>query len=81
MLQDFSFKILHQLGLRHTNADALSRNPIEHAMDDDDFGEEIRDVGSPSTNTSKREGEALLIQTGEGREWLGDRRKDRECVH
>jgi hypothetical protein len=36
-------------------------------MDDDDFGEEIQDVGSPPTDTSKREGEALLIETGEGR--------------
>jgi hypothetical protein len=41
MLQDFSFQILHRLGLRHTNADALSRNPIGQATDDDDFSEEI----------------------------------------
>jgi len=79
MLQDFSFKILHRLGLRHTNADALSRNPMGQATDDDDFGEEIRDVGSPQTDT--REREALLIQPGEGKEWPGDRRKDRKCVH
>jgi hypothetical protein len=81
MLQDFSFKILHRPGLRHTNADALSRNLVGLATDDDDFGEEIRDVGSPPTNTSKREGEALLIQIGEGKEWFDDRRKDKECVH
>jgi len=47
MLQDFSFKILHRPGLRHTNANALSRNPIGQASDDDDFSEEIQDIGSP----------------------------------
>jgi hypothetical protein len=80
MLQDFSFKILHRPGLRHTNADALSRNPVGQATDDDDFGEKIQDVRSPLNDTFKRKGEALLIQTGEGRKWLGVRRKDRECV-
>ncbi len=28
LLQDFSFKILHRLGMKHTNVDALSRNPV-----------------------------------------------------
>jgi len=28
MLQDFSFKILHRLSLRHADANALSRNPV-----------------------------------------------------
>ncbi len=28
MLQDFSFKIVHRPGMRHANADALSRNPV-----------------------------------------------------
>jgi hypothetical protein len=41
MLQDFSFKIIHRPGLRHTNVDALSRNPVGPAADDDDFSEEI----------------------------------------
>jgi hypothetical protein len=68
MLQDFNFKILHRLGLRHANADALSRNPVGQATDDDDFGEEIQDVGSSPTDTSKKEGDAQLIQTGEGKE-------------
>ncbi len=31
MLQDFSFKIVHRPGLRHTNVDALSRNPVGSA--------------------------------------------------
>ncbi len=41
MLQDFNFKILHRLGLKHTNVDALSKNPMGLATDDDDFSEEI----------------------------------------
>jgi hypothetical protein len=41
MLQDFSFKIIHRPGLRHTNVDALSRNPVGPAVKDDDFCEEI----------------------------------------
>jgi hypothetical protein len=28
LLQDYNFKIVHQLGMRHANADALSRNPV-----------------------------------------------------
>jgi len=43
MLQDFSFKIVHRPGMRHANADALSRNPVGQVVDDDDFNEEIQD--------------------------------------
>jgi hypothetical protein len=46
MLQDFSFKILHRPGMKHTNVDALSRNPVGEAADDDDFSEEIQDIGT-----------------------------------
>jgi len=41
MLQDFNFKIVHQPGTRHANADALSRNLVGQAADDDDFRQEI----------------------------------------
>jgi hypothetical protein len=41
MLHDFSFKMLHQPGLKHTNVDALSRNPMGQTTDDDNFSEEI----------------------------------------
>jgi hypothetical protein len=43
MLQDFNFKIVHRAGLKHANADALSRNPVGQAMDDEDFHQEIQD--------------------------------------
>jgi hypothetical protein len=32
MLEDFNFKILHRPRFRHTNVDALSRNPMGPAM-------------------------------------------------
>jgi hypothetical protein len=41
MLQDFSFKILHRPGLKHANANALSRNLVGQATNDYDFGEKI----------------------------------------
>jgi len=41
MLQDFNFNIVHKPGLRHSNVDALSRNLVGEAMDDDNFSEEI----------------------------------------
>ncbi len=80
MLQDFSFKIIHRPGFRHTNVDALSRNPVRPATDDDDFSEEIQDIGNSLTDTPKGEGEALFVQTSKKIEWLGVRRRDRECV-
>ncbi len=80
MLQDFSFRIVHRPGLRHTNVDALSRNPVGPAMDDDDFCEEIQDIENAQTDTPVEEGKLLFVQTGKETEWLGVRRKDRELV-
>jgi hypothetical protein len=80
MLQDFSFKIVHRPGFRHTNVDALSRNPIGPAMEDDDFCEEIQDIRNAQTDTHMEGGKLLFIQTGTEMEWLGIRRKDRESV-
>jgi hypothetical protein len=77
MLQDFSFKIVHRPGLRHTNADALSRNPIGSAADDDDFSEEIQDIADTQADVPREEGELLCVKTGEETEWMGVRRKGR----
>jgi hypothetical protein len=80
MLQYFNFKIIHRPGLRHTNVDALSRNPVGPATNDDDFSEEIQDIGNTLTDTPRGEGETFFVETGKETEWLGVRRKDRECV-
>jgi hypothetical protein len=45
--------------------DALSRNPVGLAADDDDFGEEIQDIASTPTDVPGEEGELLHIKTGE----------------
>jgi hypothetical protein len=43
MIQDFNFKIVHRAGVRHANADALSRNPVDSHDEDEDFGMEVQD--------------------------------------
>jgi hypothetical protein len=64
MLHDFSFKILHIPGLKHTNVDALSRNPIGQATDDDDFNEEIQDIGTMQIDTPKTMEKIFFVQYG-----------------
>ncbi len=80
MLHDFSFKIIHRPGLRHTNVDALSKNPVGPATNDDDFSEKIQNIGITLTNTPRGEGETLFVQTGKEIEWFGVRRKVKECI-
>ncbi len=66
MLQDFNFKILHQLKLKHTNVDTLSKNPVGAAIDDDNFNEEIQDIGSVQANTHGVDDQIFFIQTSKG---------------
>jgi hypothetical protein len=68
---------MHRPGLKHVNVDALSRNPVGSAEDDDDFGEGIQDV---TANASHEERELLYVQRGGETEWLGVRRKDRRSI-
>jgi hypothetical protein len=49
-------------------------------MEDDDFCEEIQDIGNAQTDTHLEEGKLLFVQIGTEMEWLGIRRKDRESV-
>jgi hypothetical protein len=80
MLQDFSFKIVHRPGLRHTNVDALNRNPVGSVANDDDFGEKIQDIAGTQADVPGEERELLYVQTREEIEWMGVRRKDRRFV-
>jgi hypothetical protein len=75
MLQNFSFKIVHRLGLKHTNVDALSRNPVGPATNDDGINEEIQDIA----NTRVDE-ECLCVQPGKEREWFGTRSRNKELI-
>ncbi len=43
MLQDFNFKIVHIVGVKHAHDDALSRNPVDSHDEDEDFGMEVQD--------------------------------------
>jgi hypothetical protein len=61
MLQDFSFKIHHRLSLKHTNVDALSRNLVGQATDDDDFNEEIQDIGTVQNDSTETIGRIFFV--------------------
>jgi len=49
-------------------------------MEDDDFCEEIQDIGNAQTNAHLEEGKLLFVQTGTEMEWIGIRKKDKESV-
>ncbi len=80
MLQDFSFKILHRPGLKHTNVDALSRNPVGEATDDDDFSEEIQDIGTKQDDSIDTTGGVFSVQYGKESEWFGLKRHSGELI-
>ncbi len=71
---------MHRPGLRHTNVDALSRNPTRLAKEDDDFCEEIQDIGDTHAGSHTEEGRLLIVQNGTEMEWLEIRRKGRKSV-
>jgi len=80
MLQDFNFKILHRPGMRHGNADALSRNPVGRATDDDDFSEEVQDVETIPDDPSEATESMFSVQYGQDSEWFGFRRHARKLT-
>jgi hypothetical protein len=75
MLQDFSFKILHRPGMKHTNVDALSRNPVGAATNDDDFGREIQDLTTKPGDSIEATRGIFSVQCGRESKWLGLRRQ------
>jgi hypothetical protein len=68
---------MHRPGLKHANADALSRNPVGSADDDDDFGEGIQDT---TVDASGEVRELLYVRKGEKTEWIGVARKDGKFI-
>jgi hypothetical protein len=62
------------------NADALNRNPVGLAEEDEDFGEEIRDIAGAHPGTPKEEAELLCVTASKDTDWMGIRRKDRRHV-
>jgi len=45
---------------------------------DDDFNENIQDIGSIQIDTPRTEDEILSIQTGKGLKWFGFRKQGKE---
>jgi hypothetical protein len=74
MLQDFSLKFLHRPGMKHGNADALSRNPVGQATDDDDFSEKVQDVGTMPDDLTEATKSMFSVQYGQDSYWFGFRR-------
>jgi len=66
LLQDFDFKIVHRPSLKHTNVDALNKNPIGKASEDDDFNREIQDVGPPRDDPTEK---MLAIRCDQSSNW------------
>jgi hypothetical protein len=66
--------------LKHTNVDALSKNLVDQATDDDNFNEEIQDIGIVQANTPKIEQKIFSVQTGEDSDWFRFRRKSRKLT-
>jgi hypothetical protein len=60
--------------MKHTNVDTLSRNPVGEAADDDDFSEEIQDIGTKHGDPIETTRGIFSIQHGEESEWFGLRR-------
>ncbi len=48
------------------------------ATDDDDFSEEIQDIGNIRTNTPRAKDEILSIQTNKGSKWFGFKRQEKK---
>jgi hypothetical protein len=70
LLQDFSFKIVHRAGLRHANADALSRNPVGQAVDDEDFRQEIQDDPVTQQGMGEAAEKVLAVRPDQHLEWF-----------
>jgi hypothetical protein len=62
------------------NADALSRNPVGLAVEDEDFDKEIRDITGAHPDAPEEGVELLCAMAGKETEWMGFRRKDRSFV-
>jgi hypothetical protein len=61
--------------LKYTNVDALSKNLVGLAMDDDNFNEEIQDIGNMQIDMPKAKEKMFFIQIGEVQSGLVSRNK------
>jgi hypothetical protein len=66
--------------MRHGNADALSRNLVGQAMNDDDFSEEVQDVETIPDDPTEGTESMFSVQYGQDSEWFGFRRYARKLT-
>ncbi len=78
LLQDYSFKIVHRPGVRHANADALSRNPVGQAIEDEDFQQEIQDDPHAQHEEAEMVEKILSVRHHQHMVWRGNRSQSRE---
>ncbi len=50
--------------------DALSRNPVGSAADDDDFGAEIQNIAGNPADEPKEDGELHCVKAREETDWM-----------
>lgn len=53
MLQDFHFLNVHRANAKHSNVDALNRKPVGRYEVDEEFGNEIQDLGGTNQEVPK----------------------------
>jgi hypothetical protein len=61
--------------MKHTNVDALSRNPVGATKEDNEFGREIQDLNLGPKDSFEGAKGMFSVQHGKEFEWLGLRRK------
>ncbi len=61
--------------MRHANADALSRNPVGQAVDDDDFRQEIQDDPNIQNGMAEATERVLAVRYGQDLDWFRLRRQ------
>ncbi|CAN5950575.1 unnamed protein product [Sphagnum jensenii] len=63
--------------MKHANVDALSRNPVEQAVDDDDLRQEIQDDPNIQNGMAEAAKRVLAVRYGQDLDWFGLRRQMR----
>jgi hypothetical protein len=66
--------------MRHGNVDVLSRNPVGQATNDDDFSDEVQDVGTMPDDPIEATESMFSVQYGQDSDWFGFRRHARKLI-
>ncbi len=61
--------------MKHANVNALSRNPMAHAVDGDDFCQKIQDDPNIQNELVEATERVLAVQYGQDLDWFGLKRQ------